>query len=243
MKHFEAQKDRMGQAAVFGLLGTLHFEQEKYLKSIDFFERALEIYDELNLYKEKIYCLKFMGNAWAKMEEHDKAEDLLFECSNLCSEHDDIYNLLDCLGSLVNIHENQENWDVLMELYQKILEAFEQLRDKRGIITTYFNLGIISKKLSDFERASRYFKQGTNVAIDANYAELIIKGLGYVGEALFHLGEIKKAKDQYIKALNLAQKVKAKNAIPQIKILLRSLGLSDANIQEELEKIRQDGKD
>ena len=111
--------------------------------------------------------------------------------------------------------------------------------ENKGIITAYFNLGILQKKNNDLEEALRFFKKGTNVAIDGNYAEQIIKGLGYVGETLFYLGKIKEAKNQFIKALNIAENINAKNAIIQIRILLQSLGLQDKNITEELKAIEK----
>ena len=35
LKHFEKQKDRLGQAAVYGVLGTLYFKKNDYKKSIE----------------------------------------------------------------------------------------------------------------------------------------------------------------------------------------------------------------
>ncbi|MCK4380574.1 MAG: tetratricopeptide repeat protein, partial [Candidatus Lokiarchaeota archaeon] len=148
----------------------------------------------------------------------------------------DIYNLLDCLERLIYIHEINKKWDVVFELYKKTLKAFKEINDYKGIITSYFNLGILQKKNNDLEEALIYFKKGTNVAIDVNYAELIIRGLGYVGETLFYIGKIKEAKNQFIRALHIAQDVNAKNAIIQIQILLQSLGLQDKNIIKELKE-------
>ena len=42
------------------------------------------------------------------------------------------------------------------------------------------------------------------------------------------------AKEVYIKALSIANKVRAKNSILQIRILLNSLGLSEDEINKEL---------
>ncbi len=168
------------------------------------------------------------------MEQLDEACDTFLECSAICSDNNDIYGLLDCLSNLVFIHETQEKWDVVFELYQKILEAFQELKDYKGIITSYFNLGILEKNHNDLEEALIYFKEGTNQAIDSNYLELIIKGLGYIGETLFYLGKIREAKDEFVRALKLAKKIKAKNAVIQLNILLNSLGLNDKDIENEL---------
>ena len=122
------------------------------------------------------------------------------------------------------------------------MQAFKKLNDAKGIITSYYNLGIIRKRNNDMREALRYFKKGTNMAIDSNYAELIIKGLGYVGESLFHLGEIKEAKNQFIKALHLANKINAENAKAQLRILLQSLGLTDKQIMDELKRYEESRK-
>ncbi|MFX1364272.1 MAG: tetratricopeptide repeat protein [Promethearchaeota archaeon] len=239
LKHFKKQKDRLGQAAVYGLLATLYFKKGNYQKTIEFYESAFDIYKNLNQFQEQIICLKGIGKAYIKLNQFDEACDFFLDCSTVCSDNNDIYNLLDCLESLIYIHEINKKWDIVFELYKKTLKAFKEIKDIKGIIITYFNLGILKKKNKDFEESLRYFKKGTNVAIDANYVELIIRGLGYVGEMLFYRGKIKEAKDQFIRALHIAKKNNAKNAIIQIRILLQSLGMQDKNIIEELKKMEK----
>lgn len=60
-----------------------------------------------------------------------------------------------------------------------------------------------------------------------------------MAEILFYLGKIKDAKNELIKALYLATKIKAKNATLQIKVLLKSFALSDEDIEKELEEYKQ----
>ncbi len=241
LKHFKKQKDRFGQAAVYGVLSTLSFKKNDYLKSLEFYEKAYDIYKELKQIQEQIACLKGIGNSLIKLNKLEEACDTFLDCSAICSDNNDIYNFLDCLGNLIFIHEKSEEWDIVFELYKKTLKAFKELRDNRGIITSYFNLGIIRKKDNKL-KAIRYFKKGTNIAIDSNYAELIIRGLGYVGETLFYIGKIKEAKNQYIRALHLAEKIKANNAIIQLRILLQSLGLQDKDIFDDLKKYEESRK-
>ena len=80
---------------------------------------------------------------------------------------------------------------------------------------------------------------GTNLSIESNFVELIIKGLSYVGECLFYQGKMYESKNQYISALHLAEQVKSKNAILQIQILLKSFGMSDKDIEDDLELYRK----
>jgi len=242
LNHFKKQKDRLGQAAVYGVLGTLYFKEGDYGKSTESYEKACSIYEELKQVQEQITCLIGIGNNYVKVNRFDEACDIFLDCSAICSDNNDIYNLLDCLGNLIYIHETNERWDVVFELYKKTLKAFKEIKDDKGKITSYFNLGILQKKNNSLEEALRYFKKGTNVAIDRNYAELIIRGLSYVAETLFYLGEIKEAKNQFIKALHIAKSVNAKNAIVQLRILLLSLGLQDQHINEELKEFEKTQK-
>ncbi len=234
LNHFKIQRDRLGQAAAFGVLGVLYFKKKEYEKSNEYYNEAITIYKELNQVQEEITCLKGIGNNYIKLNKSEEASKIFLDCSALCSANEDIYNLLDCLGNLIYIYEKQENWDVLNELYQKSLEGFEQLNDNKGIIVSSFNLGILKKKKNKFNEALNYFKKGMGLALESNYPELTIKGLSYIGEIFIHLGQIRKAKDQFVKALLLAKQINAKNAIIQLKILLKSLGLNDKDIEEEL---------
>lgn len=239
LKHFKKQLDRLGQAAVYGILGILYFKWQKFDKSIDIYHKAFEIYRDLNQIEEQITCLKGIGTVLIKLNQFDKASDAFLECVAICSDNNDIYNLLDCLGNLILIYEKEQKWDVVLELYKKTLDAFETLKDNKGIIVTYFNLGTLQKRSNKFEDALTYFKKGTNFAIDSNFSELIIKGLTYIGEILFYQGNIKSAKDQYIKALYLAKKVNDKNSKLQIEIILNSFGLNENEINHELKEYQK----
>ncbi|MFX1273771.1 MAG: hypothetical protein ACFFBP_11995 [Promethearchaeota archaeon] len=241
LSFFKKQNDRLGQAAVLGVMGTLYLKKGAYSSSIDSYENARRIYEELKQIKEQITCLMGIGNALMKLNRLQEACDSYLECAAICSDNNDMYGLLDCLGNLIYIHETQDKWDVVYELYKKTLKAFKELHDIQGIITSYFNLGLLQKN-KNREEALRYFKKGTNYAIDANYSDLIIKGLSYVAETLFYLGNIRKAKDQLIKALFLAENVNAKNATLQIKILLKSFGLNDEDIDNELDLYKNSKK-
>jgi tetratricopeptide (TPR) repeat protein len=234
LKHFQKQKDKLGQAAVYGVLGTIYYKKGDYQKSVEFYEYAFDIYDELKQTQEQITCLKRIGDSLIKLNQYDEACNILFECSDLCSDNNDVYNLLDCLGNLIQIYETKENWDIVFELYKKTLEAFKELEDIKGIIVSYFNLGILKKRESDLNQSILYFKKGTNNAIDSNYTELILKGLSYVGEILVYQGKMNEAKETYIKALSIAENIKEKNSILQLRILLNSLGLDEEEINKEL---------
>ncbi|MBD3196304.1 MAG: tetratricopeptide repeat protein [Candidatus Lokiarchaeota archaeon] len=238
LTHFIKQKDRLGQASALGLLGTLNMKRINYHEAIDYYRKALKIYSELNQKMEEIVCLKSIGNCYLNLNNLDKANDIFLECSELSSNQDDIYSFLDCLGYLIRIYEEKGNEELLYELYQKSLKAFQEIKDQKGIIISYYNMGILKKRMSNYQDALLNFKKGTNRAIDANFAELIIRGLSYVGESLFHLGKIKEASYQYIRALDLAERVKAKNAKIQINIILKSFGLSEKKIEKMLEDYR-----
>jgi two-component system, sensor histidine kinase PdtaS len=238
LKHFKKQHDRLGKAAVYGVLGTLYFKRELYEESIKNYEYAKEIYTELNQTGELITCLKGMGNSLIKLNRLEEASDTFFKCTAICSDHNDLYNFLDCIGNLITIYEALDDWDVVYQLYQKSLEAFTKLKDYKGMIVTNFNLGIIKKNNGEYDDALNYFKSGTNMAIDSNFAEFIVKGLSYVAESLFYQGKMNESKKQYLRALKVARKVKMDNAIIQLRLLLNSFGLNENDIEKELERLR-----
>jgi len=239
LKYFQLLKDRLGQASVYGLLGTLFLKKKAFEKSIENYESANEIYIELKQIPEQFTCLKGIGAALLKLDRLDQASDIFFKCSALASDNNDIYSVLDCLEKLISIYEKQEDWDVVYELYGKTLESFSKLKDNQGMIISHFNLGIIKRNQGDYEEALYQFKMGTNLSIESNFVELIIKGLSYVGECLFYQGRMNESKNQYISALHLAEQVKSKNAILQIQILLKSFGMSDKDIEADLELYRK----
>jgi len=234
LKFFQLLKDRLGQASVYGLLGTLFLKKKKFEKAIEYYQSANEINIELKQIPEQITCLKGIGDALINLNRLDQASDIFFKCSAIASDNNDLYSILDCLERLISIYEQQGEWEIVYELYEKTLESFSKLKDNKGMIVSHYNLGIIKRNQGNYEEALYHFKMGTNLSIESNFAEFIIKGLSYVAECLFYQGKMNEAKDQYIQALHLAEQVKSKNAILQIQILLKSFGMSDKDIELEL---------
>ena len=218
-------------------MGTLYFKSELYEDSINNYKYAKEIYTELNQTGEIVTCLKGIGNSLIKLNRLDEASDTFFKCTAICSDNNDLYNFLDCIGDLITIYELLDDWEVVYQLYQKSLDAFSKLKDYKGMIMTNFNLGIIKKNIGEYDNALNFFKSGTNIAIDSNFAEYIVKGLSYVAESLFYQGKMNESKKQYLRALKVARKVKMDNAIVQLRLLLNSFGLSENDIERELESL------
>ena len=51
-------------------------------------------------------------------------------------------------------------------------------------------------------------------------------------------GKMNESKKQYLRALKIAKNVKMENAIIQLRLLLNSFGLSENEIENELEDLR-----
>lgn len=139
------------------------------------------------------------------------------------------------MGNLIFIYETQENWEVVHELYSKTLKTFKKIKDDKGIIMSYFNLGILEKRSGDYLSALDFFRRGEEIAKTSNFSKLKVKGLFYIAECYVYLGKTKDAKEKFIETLYYANKIQAKNIILQIKLLLKSIGFENQQIEEELE--------
>ena len=230
LKYYETNPNNLGKSSIFGSLGVVCYLNEDYIKSQKNYHSALELYEKLNLKHEQIVCMKSIGLNLLKLNKLNEAVNILLECAELSSKEKKIEDFLDCISNLVQIYEIQKKWDVMIELYQKGLKAFEKLNDIKGIINSHFNLGILYKKLNQYFEALNHFKKGTNLANEGNYAESIIKGTSLIGEIYVKQNQIKKATKEFIKSLSVAKRIKANNAEAQLKILLNSMGLNNSQI-------------
>ncbi len=230
LKYYETNPDNLGKSSIFGSLGVIYYLKEDYSNSLQNYRSALNLYKKLNQKYEQIVCMKSIGLNLMKLNKLDKAVDTFLECAELSSKEKKIEDFLDCISNLVQIYEPQKKWDVMIELYQKGLKAFEKLNDIKGIINSHFNLGILYKKSNQYFEALNHFKKGTNLANDIIYAESIIKGTSLIGEIYVKQNQIKKATKEFIKSLSVAKRIKANNAEAQLKILLNSMGLNNSQI-------------
>jgi tetratricopeptide (TPR) repeat protein len=107
----------------------------------------------------------------------------------------------------------------------KALKMFKRMNDILGIAEAYHVLGIIYSHENDFERGDKFLSESIKINKEKDYKEGLAET--YVTYAKLHLdnGLIDRAKENYMKAINIYQMMNIDVKVKEIQSLMDELHL------------------
>ncbi|MEQ9205221.1 MAG: tetratricopeptide repeat protein [Cyclobacteriaceae bacterium] len=115
------------------------------------------------------------------------------------------------------------NYDSAKVYLQKASDQFQKNNFPKGRVVTLINLGLINQNLGDFESSLNNLLVALDLQVASGDSSRIPTTLGNIGNVYNYLEEWSKAKDYYLLAVNLAQKLEAN---PYLAFKAQNLGMA-----------------
>jgi two-component sensor histidine kinase len=147
------------KAKALNLIGVLHKNKGLYPSALDYFLKALTIFQEIKNNKGIGNCYANMGNIYAEQKEFAKA--LLFYKKSLKARQDagDKNRIASSYGDLGNLYSAQADFESALKYHNIALKIRQQMGDKQGEGYCYNNIGVVYKNKTDYTQAlENYFK-------------------------------------------------------------------------------------
>lgn len=164
-------------------LGITFYRLKDFIKALEFHNKALKLYTELQDSIFQADCYTNIGVVYDETANFELAIDYynkalaIYQQKNELSGIADIYNNI--AGVYYQLHENEK----LIEYMNKSLEIRRQMDDNIGIIYTLINIGGVYGQLGYFQKAVESITEGIETAKTVEMLPLI--NVGY--EAMYEL--------------------------------------------------------
>lgn len=187
-------------------LGTIYYAQREYDTAAYFFDQALKDSEEIGYRKGIMDALTGKGKTLKSKRQWDEAIQHHLRCLDLAdlSQGDSSitatnYNLLG------NIYLNQHQYENAIKYYQQGAALLP--KSNRTKAAVLINIGIIHRRLEDFDKAYEYYLEGLEIAKSLNDKTLI-------AHCYQKIGALKRKQDELDEAMRYYNL-----AIEQFKIL------------------------
>ncbi len=111
------------------------------------------------------------------------------------------YNLLGVASWL------KSDFSKALEYYQRSFEIFEEAKDKMGLATSLYNIGLIYQNQSEYSRALSYFQQSLKIREEIRDMMGIAINLNSIGNIYADQGIFPKAIDYYQRSLKIKERL------------------------------------
>ncbi|AUP77747.1 tetratricopeptide repeat-containing sensor histidine kinase [Flavivirga eckloniae] len=203
-----AKEENSKERGTFYLkLGFLHNDVSEHLKALFYYEKALEVSEELDYELGIGKCYQNIGVTHVKMGNFDKALDYDLKALKIYEKHKEgklITMLTGNIGSLYSCRlGDNENGLLYYNKALKLSEKNENYQFRSHILGAVAELYMRQK---DFEKAKSFINKSVEIAEKSNYHRILISGLSNLSRISL---EEKKYKDA-LKYSNEALQIRLK---------------------------------
>ncbi len=192
---------------VLGNLGYIYQYLGKVKKAIGYFEKALEIAQEIEDKINESRWLGGLGNAYSSLNEVKKAIEYFVKALKIDQEIGDKQGEGARLGNLGTAYYVLGEGERAIEHYEKALKIAQEINDEWRECRWLGNLGNTYYALGEVRKAVEYDEKALKIAQEIGDRRNEGAEFGNLGKDYYTLGEVKKAIEYYKKALKIAQEI------------------------------------
>jgi serine phosphatase RsbU (regulator of sigma subunit) len=224
------------KAGALRYLGGVAEMRADYPLAIRYYMEAKDIYTELRLPSDLIFCNNQLGKVYANLGEYSKAIDFFEKALRLSVELGDKSAESNTLNAFSVLYQRSGNSEKAEELAMKSYRLAVETGNRRLQAIAKINLGNACGKREEWEKAISAWEESLAICKELNEEQLVASAMGNLGIAYTRLGKLKEAKENIEACLEVKKSI---NDVYDIARSIHNLGtiywkMGDAEKAKEL---------
>jgi len=196
--YFQGEADKEIMANILFNLGYIAYRLQNLEESIDYLDRIIAIYKELDQVYPVFLCLTYkMGNLKA-LGRFEDAKNIELDLVNLFLSSKDENAIGLIASNMASAYTNDGRYLLSIEYYLKSIEEFERVNDKEMLYRLYYDLGVAYENLSISSKAVESYEKSIDALKILGYETYLSNVYGTIIFPLIDMGEYEKA-NKYLK--------------------------------------------
>jgi tetratricopeptide (TPR) repeat protein len=201
--------DKSRIAAILNNSALIYVEQGNYSQAIDYFNESLKLQEFLKNKSGQASTLLNIGTIYVRQGELDKALQFCTRSLALAEEIQDLRAIGNAQHNIGNIYYEKAEYEKSIRYITKSLELRRKIEDFEGIASCLTNLGRAFLPAGRIDEALTYQQESYSMFEKLQSPKGLSITLNCIGDIYKAKGEPKKAEENYLKALDFAQKADA----------------------------------
>ncbi|CAF1310619.1 unnamed protein product [Adineta ricciae] len=231
--------NKSDRALYYHQLGYLKNAQGDYKMAIEYYEKALEIWEKTlpSNHPDLATSYNNIGTVYMNMGEYSKALSFYEKAleiweKTLPSNHPDLATSYNCIGT---VYYNMGEYSKALSFYEKALEIWEKTLPSNhpDLATSYNNIGAVYDNMGEYSKALSFYEKALEIrekTLPSNHPSLA-NSYDCIGLVYKSMGEYSKALSFYEKALEIQEKTLPSNH-PDLATSYNNIGAVHYNMGE-----------
>ncbi len=200
-----SKSGKEGIAISLNNIGIVYEKWGNYEKAIEYYQKALKIFEELGNRKGMAALMNNIGIVYYNWTNYEKAIEYYQKSLQMEEELGNKQGTANSLNNIGLIYMNWGNYKKSIEYYQRSLKIGKEIGDKQGISNTLNNIGIVYYKWNSYKKALEYYKKSLKIREELGNKRGIAYSLSNIGNVLKNQDNFNKALKYYNKSLQIAK--------------------------------------
>ena len=197
------------QAAGYTLQGVSWVNRGDYPQTLDYYTRALEIYEQIGDPGGIAGALNNVGTIYHNQGDYSKALDYYIQCLETSEQN----RTANTLGTSGLIYDIQGDYPMALDYDKQSLEVNKQMGDQNQTANVLKNIGDIYMYQGDYPKALDYQTQSLEIYKQIGHQIGIASTITNFGLIYYKQGDYLKALEYYNQSLEINEQIGEQNGI------------------------------
>ncbi|MDI6810854.1 MAG: tetratricopeptide repeat protein [archaeon] len=235
----ERVRDKEEKADILLELGVIFYYSGDLDKALEYYEKALELNDELGMKEGIAAVFGNIGAVYFTKGELDKALQYFEKALKLNEELGNKKGMANQLGNMGVLYFTKGELDKASGSYKKALKIFEESGIKEGIATLLGNIGALYFTKGEPDKALEYLRRILGLHDEFGSKESLAKNFENIGVVYSAKGELNKALEYYEKALKIFEEMGSRIETAKTKVNIGDIFAQKGDKERALEYYRE----
>ncbi|WP_286264541.1 tetratricopeptide repeat-containing diguanylate cyclase [Thalassotalea atypica] len=199
-------------ATAHKMIGAMHYYRGENKAAIVSYERALEIFIEMELPVYQANLHNNMALVYTTTGEIAKALQAYQTAEPLYQKYGDEEDKIDIRYNIAGLHIRLKKFDIAIDMLHEVIEKRLQMSDDEDLASAYADIGVAYKQARQFKNAEHYMNKAMDYYLGQKNFYQVTSQYQNLSDLYNISGEYEKAYDYALKTIELSQKVGHKKA-------------------------------
>ncbi len=201
------QNDKNLLGIAYNNLGETYNKISEYEKALNYFHKAIAIYQDQNNLAELSTVYNNIGSIYYSWGKYDKAINFYKKGLKIDKENFFFENHGKKLNNIGEVYNMWGKYDIALDYFEHALRIAQKYSSLRSEAVRLNNMGSVYKQKHDYDKAKSFFQQALYTIKNTGNKDLYITFLNNLGALHQDLDEHDKALKNYLKALDLSREI------------------------------------
>lgn len=183
VNEFDSFEDKKLKRSILHALGNIYNAQGEFKLAIEYYQKALNMSEELNYQYGIIAGNTNIANILLNKGDYSAAQEKYLQAFKVANEMNNESYVLSVEQSLASLYNYQGNYSKAIDTYNKIIEKASKYQDKTLYADSIHNLGLVYFQLGQYDQSKKFIEEALKIYQSLNDKKKMAKACMNIASA------------------------------------------------------------